>query len=242
MESLAALPPEQRSWDARAFVSMWVGCTFQPSPFIFGASLLALGVEWGVVAVGVCAGNAILLAPLIANGLPGVAHGIPFPVLLRASFGVRGAQAAALLRAGVAIGWVAFNMWIGASALASGFATVGTHHNATGGAALPPSRGVTLGWFWAFVAVHVGVVLMGLERVRPMLAVVAPVQAAGLVAIVVWALSVASPAEMVAAAEALRPEDCSHPVPVGAGLMIVVTSTCAGCASPPLPYPGTHRE
>lgn len=74
---------------------------------------------------------------------------------------------------------------------------------------------------------------MGLERVRPMLAVVAPVQAISLVAVVVWALSIASPAEMMAAAAALRPRGCSHPFPAGTGFVLAVTSTCAGCVTVP---------
>src|SRR5438105_13953755 len=44
-------------------------------------------------------------------------YGIPYPVFARASFGVFGANVAALLRAGVACGWFGIQTWIGGGAL-----------------------------------------------------------------------------------------------------------------------------
>jgi len=45
--------------------------------------------------------------------MPGTKYGIPFPVLVRASFGVRGANIPAVLRALVACGWFGIQTWIG---------------------------------------------------------------------------------------------------------------------------------
>jgi NCS1 family nucleobase:cation symporter-1 len=47
----------------------------------------------------------IVLMPMLLNAHAGAKYGIPFPVLVRSSFGVRGANLPALLRALVACGW-----------------------------------------------------------------------------------------------------------------------------------------
>src|SRR5215211_4128700 len=55
----------------------------------------------------------IVLVPMILNGRAGAKYGIPFPVLARASFGVKGANIPAVLRAIVACGWFGIQTWIG---------------------------------------------------------------------------------------------------------------------------------
>jgi hypothetical protein len=50
-------------------------------------------------------GNLIVLAPMVLNTHAGAKYGIPFPVLVRSSFGVKGANIPAVLRALVACGW-----------------------------------------------------------------------------------------------------------------------------------------
>ena len=64
-------------------------------------------------------GNVIVLAPMLLNSHPGAKYGIPFPVLARASFGVLGANVAAVLRALVACGWFGIQTWIGGEAIST---------------------------------------------------------------------------------------------------------------------------
>jgi len=59
--------------------------------------------------------NAIVVIPMVLNGDAGARYGINFPVFSRASFGLRGANIPALLRAVVACGWFGIQTWIGAS-------------------------------------------------------------------------------------------------------------------------------
>jgi len=49
----------------------------------------------------------------------GAKYGIPFPVFIRAPFGVRGANIPAILRAIVACGWFGIQSWIGGTAIHS---------------------------------------------------------------------------------------------------------------------------
>ena len=64
-------------------------------------------------------GNLIVLVPMVLNAHAGTKYGIPFPVFVRASFGVRGANMPAVLRALVACGWFGIQTWIGGEAIYS---------------------------------------------------------------------------------------------------------------------------
>jgi hypothetical protein len=67
----------------------------------------------GVILVG----NLVTLVPMILNAHAGTKYGIPFPVLLRTSYGHKGAHFPAVLRALVACGWFGIQTWIGGGAL-----------------------------------------------------------------------------------------------------------------------------
>ncbi len=56
------------------------------------------GMSWWQGVLVVLLGNLITLVPMVLSGHPGTKYGVPFPVLARASFGVRGASLAAMLR------------------------------------------------------------------------------------------------------------------------------------------------
>ncbi len=54
---------------------------------------------------------------MLLNGHAGAKYGIPFPVFARASFGTKGANIPAMLRAIVACGWFGIQTWIGGESL-----------------------------------------------------------------------------------------------------------------------------
>lgn len=74
-------------------------------------------MNWWQAILTIFLGNTIVLVPMILNGHAGAKYGIPFPVLARASFGVKGANIPAILRAIVACGWFGIQTWIGGSAI-----------------------------------------------------------------------------------------------------------------------------
>src|SRR6266496_1405278 len=51
--------------------------------------------------------------PMLLNSHAGTKYGIPYPVFARASFGLRGANLPAILRALVACAWFGIQTWIG---------------------------------------------------------------------------------------------------------------------------------
>ena len=61
-------------------------------------SFTGAGMSWWQGVLVVLLGNMITLVPMVLSGHPGTKYGVPFPVLARASFGVRGASLPAMLR------------------------------------------------------------------------------------------------------------------------------------------------
>src|SRR5260370_5754677 len=81
------------------------------------SSLIAKGMDWKQAVATVLLGNLIVLIPMLLNAHAGAKYGIPFPVFIRAPFGVRGANLPAILRAIVACGWFGIQSWIGGRAI-----------------------------------------------------------------------------------------------------------------------------
>ena len=158
-------------------------------------------------AVGVIAlANLIVLVPLMLNGHPGTRYGIPFPVLVRASFGVRGANLPAVLRALVACGWFGINCWFGGLGL---YATASVlapsvHLPDVTSAAL----GVATGPFVAFLVfwlINVYFIWKGMESIKWMESLAAPFLLACGVGLLVWAIGVGGGLGALMAQPARRP-------------------------------------
>src|SRR5712675_3002928 len=123
-QDLAPATPEQRTWGTYAFAALWVSMSVNILTYMLAASLIQGGMDWKQAVLTVFIGNSIVLAPMLLNSMPGARYGIPFPVLARASFGVLGANVAAVLRALVACGWFGIQTWIGGEAVSTLIATL----------------------------------------------------------------------------------------------------------------------
>ena len=116
-DDLAPTTPEQRTWTTYNIAALWVGLSIVITTYTLASGLIAAGMTWWQGLLTVSLGNLIVLIPMLLNAHPGTKYGIPFPVLVRSSFGVRGANVAAMARALVACGWFGIQTWIGALAL-----------------------------------------------------------------------------------------------------------------------------
>src|SRR3712207_9032962 len=85
--------------------------------YTLASGLMQQGMNWWQAMATILLGNVIVLLPMILNAHAGTKYGISFPVFCRASFGVRGANVPAILRALVACGWFGIQTWIGGPAL-----------------------------------------------------------------------------------------------------------------------------
>src|SRR5499433_3301342 len=121
---LAPVSAGRRTWTTYNYAALWVSMSVNILTYMLAASLIQGGMNWKQAVLTVFLGNTIVLAPMLLNSHPGARYGIPFPVLARASFGVLGANVAAILRALVACGWFGIQTWIGGEAINVLVATV----------------------------------------------------------------------------------------------------------------------
>jgi NCS1 family nucleobase:cation symporter-1 len=115
---LAPTTPEQRHWGTYNYIALWFSMSMEVTTYMLASSLIAGGMNWKQAIGTILLGNLIVLVPMILNAHAGAKYGIPFPVFVRAPFGVRGAQVPAMLRALVACGWFGIQSWIGGTAIA----------------------------------------------------------------------------------------------------------------------------
>jgi nucleobase:cation symporter-1, NCS1 family len=86
---------------------------------MLSSGLISGGMNWWQAIGTIMLGNLIVLVPMLLNAHAGTKYGIPYPVLIRASYGVKGANVPAILRAIVACGWFGIQTWIGGQAIAT---------------------------------------------------------------------------------------------------------------------------
>jgi NCS1 family nucleobase:cation symporter-1 len=137
-------------------------------------------MTWWQAMLTILLGNIIVLVPMILNAHAGTKYGVSFPVLCRASFGVRGAYVPAILRALVACGWFGIQTWIGGLAL-----------NALVAAAWPPWTEMAAGaWigFAVFWAVQVWIIGHGLDGIKKLEGWSAPLLLGGGAVLLGWAI------------------------------------------------------
>ncbi|MCK5042358.1 MAG: NCS1 family nucleobase:cation symporter-1 [Sphingomonadales bacterium] len=114
---LAPATDAQRTWDWKSYAALWVAMVVCVPTYMLAGGLVAEGMNWWQATLTILLGNMIVLVPMILIGHAGAKHGVPFPVLLRSSFGTKGAKIPALARGLVACGWFGINTWVGGSAI-----------------------------------------------------------------------------------------------------------------------------
>lgn len=114
---LAPATAAQRTWDWKSYAALWVAMVVCVPTYMLAGGLVAEGMNWWQATLTILLGNLILLVPMLLIGHAGAKHGVPFPVLLRSSFGTKGARIPAIARGLVACGWFGINTWVGGSAI-----------------------------------------------------------------------------------------------------------------------------
>ena len=160
--------------------------------YMLASSLIGGGMNWWQAILTVFLGNVIVLIPMVLNGHAGAKYGIPFPVFARASFGLKGANIPAMLRAIVACGWFGIQTWIGGFSIYQaikvwwpGIETLPPMFPESWGLATGPA--ITFFLFWLL---NMYVVYLGIESIRKLLVIKAiflPLAAFALLAWAIWA-------------------------------------------------------
>jgi len=184
-DDLKPTTDSDRHWHARDFAALWVGMVVCVPTYTMASSMLDQGFTWQMAIWLVFLANCIVLIPMLLMGRIGTNLGIPFPVLARASFGVKGANLPAVLRGLVACGWFSINCYFGALALHGFLNVIGFGLAGPGdGDFISTSQ---LSCFYLFWAVHIYYIWNGVESIRKLEVVAAPLMIAASLALVVWA-------------------------------------------------------
>ena len=177
---LAPTPLSRRTWSTYHFAALWIGMSVVITTYTLASGLMQQGMTWAQAMVTILLGNVIVLIPMILNAHAGTKYGVSFPVLCRASFGVKGANVPAILRALVACGWFGIQTWIGGLAV-----------NVLLTAAWPAWANVAGNVWIAFAAfwlVQVWVILHGLDGIKRLEGWSAPLLLAGGAILLGWAV------------------------------------------------------
>lgn len=184
---MAPTPPEARKWGTKDVAALWISmCACIPT-YMLASSLIAEGMNWRQAVLTIFLGNTIVLIPMILNAHAGTKYGIPFPIYCRASFGLRGANVPALLRALVACGWFGIQTWIGGGAIYKILAIY-----VPAWKALPKMAGLDINaaeltCFLLFWSINMFVIYRGIDSIRVLLNVKAPLLIALGLALLAWA-------------------------------------------------------
>ena len=168
----------ERTWSTYSYVALWFSMSMEITTYQLASSLIAKGMDWKQALGTVLLGNLIVLVPMLLNAHAGTKYGIPFPVFIRAPFGVRGANIPALLRAIVACGWFGIQSWIGGTAIHAMLSVVWP------GAA--GSDGLRWACFLSFWLLNMAIVWRGVESIRHLQAFGAPFMFAMAAALLIW--------------------------------------------------------
>jgi NCS1 family nucleobase:cation symporter-1 len=164
-EDLAPIPLAKRTWGMYNYASLWVAMSVCIPTYMLASGLIAGGMAWWQAIGTILLGNLIVLIPMLLNAHAGTKYGIPFPVFVRASFGVRGANVPAVLRALVACGWFGIQTWIGGQAIAAMLSILWS---------IKATSTVVFICFFAFWALNIFVILRGIETIKFLEGVAAP--------------------------------------------------------------------
>jgi NCS1 family nucleobase:cation symporter-1 len=185
---LAPTGPGQRTWAWYHFAALWVGMIVAVPGWMLAAGLVEQGMSATQAALTVLIGNLVVLVPLLLIGHAGARYGIPYAVLVRASFGTIGARLPALMRALVACGWYGIQTWIGGEALLT---LLGVLLGADLEGAPLPALGIGAGQLAAFLAfwgIQLFFVRKGLLTIRRLETWTAPAKILICAALVWWAV------------------------------------------------------
>jgi NCS1 family nucleobase:cation symporter-1 len=75
-----------------SFAALWISMSACIPTYMLASSLIGGGMNWWQAVLTIFLGNLIVLVPMILNAHAGTKYGIPFPVYCRAAFGTLGAN------------------------------------------------------------------------------------------------------------------------------------------------------
>jgi nucleobase:cation symporter-1, NCS1 family len=187
-KDLAPTTIKERTWSTWNIAALWIGMSVVITTYTLAGGFIEAGMNWWQAMSTILLGNTIVLIPMVLNAHAGTKYGVSFPVLCRASFGTKGANVPAILRAIVACGWFGIQTWIGGTAIDALFSVMSPGWaQLFGGATLMGIAVHTWLAFFLFWAIQVFIILKGVEGIKHLETWSAPLLLAGGLALLVWA-------------------------------------------------------
>ncbi len=177
----------ERTWTWVSISALWVGMVVCIPTYLLASYLIGAGMDWKQAVITILLANAIVLIPMVLIGHAGAKYGIPFPVLLRSSFGPMGARIPAVARGIVACGWFGIQTWVGGSAI---YVILNTLSGGLFASEALPILGINLTEFLCFLAfwgLHLYFIKHGTESIRWLETWSAPFLIAMGLALLAWA-------------------------------------------------------
>lgn len=185
-QDLAPTKRDGRPWTAYNVFTLWANDVHSLGNYAFAIGLFALGLGAWQIMLTFLIGGVLIYLLLNLSGYMGYRTGVPFPVLSRIAFGIKGSQVAAVVRGCVAIVWFGVQTYLASTV----FRVLLT-------AILPSWRSLdsnsilglsTLGWasFVFLWIVQTVIASYGMEMIRKYLSFAGPIVLITMLAIAVW--------------------------------------------------------
>lgn len=178
---IAPTKVSERTWNKWHVAALWVGMAICVPTYTLGGVLTTyFGLTISEALITILIANTIILIPLTLNAVAGTKFGIPFPVLLRSSFGLVGSNIPALIRAFVACGWFGIQTMLGGIAFHKLFLILIPGWASLGG--MGEIIGFFLFWLW-----NIYVVIKGSDSIKRLELFAAPMLLAVGIGLLMWA-------------------------------------------------------
>lgn len=167
-EDILPTTEKSRNWKIGNFATVWMGSVHNIPNYIAIGGLFAIGLSVGQVFGAIMTASIIIAAIMVLNGHAGSKYGLPFAMLLRSSFGPRGALIPGVLRGVIAaIMWFGFQTFAGSQALSiligkmwPAYLTLGGDWDLLG-LSLPALISFVIFWSFNVVLIYGGMDLLG---------------------------------------------------------------------------------
>lgn len=187
-QDLAPTTIKERTWSTWNIAALWIGMSVVITTYTLAGGFIEAGMNWWQAMITILLGNCIVLIPMILNAHAGTKYGVSFPVLCRASFGTKGANIPAVLRAIVACGWFGIQTWIGGQAIDALISVLWSEWAALDASILGNPLHLWIS-FLVFWAIQVFIILKGIEGIKYLESWSAPLLLLGGLVLLYWAAS-----------------------------------------------------
>ena len=188
-EDLAPASPAGRHWGIFDIFAMWMSDVHSVGGYTFAASLFFLGLNGWQVLFAMVVGILVVFGLMNLIGGPSLKYGVPYPVVARMSFGVMGANLAAVVRGIVGIVWYGVQTYFASKAVEVLVITVlpGAQAWREGGAlGLSPLGWASFLFMWLFQLL---IFLNGMETIRKFIDFCGPAVYVVMFALAIWVLT-----------------------------------------------------